>query len=106
MTSSLSEIGKPKFAASRVSCRVTPWLGAALILGMTVAAYLPVRQAGFVWDDNVYVSQNSLLTAPDGLKRIWFSLHKQSQYFPLVYTTLRLERMVWGTNPTGYHAVN
>jgi len=28
------------------------------------------------------VTKNSLLTAPDGLRRIWFSLESPSQYFP------------------------
>ncbi len=61
---------------------------------------------GFVWDDDAYVSQNPLLTAPDGLWNIWFSTDQPSQYFPLVYTTFRAERAVWGLHPTGYHVVN
>ena len=81
-------------------------LGAALIVLMTVVAYLPAMRAGFVWDDDLYVTQNPLLTDPDGLRRIWFSAHHQSQYFPLVFTTLRFEREWWGLNPVGYHVVN
>ena len=54
----------------------------------------------------MYVTENPLLTAPDGLRQIWFSTHTQSQYFPLVYTTFRLERMLWGLKPLGYHLVN
>jgi tetratricopeptide (TPR) repeat protein len=46
------------------------------------------------------------LTAQDGLRRIWFSLDAPSQYFPLAYTVLRIERSLWGLNPTGYHWVN
>ncbi len=77
-----------------------------LIVLTTVAAYWPALKGGFVWDDDAYVTKNSLLTATDGLWRIWFSAHSQSQYFPLVFTTLRLERGLWGMNPLGYHAVN
>ena len=62
--------------------------------------------AGFIWDDDAYVTENTLLTAPDGLFRIWFSAHSQSQYFPLVYTTLRIGHGLWGLNPLGYHVVN
>src|SRR5262249_51735617 len=51
-------------------------------------------------------TKNRLLTAPDGLRRIWFSLESPSQYFPLTYTSFRIERMLWGLNPTGYHWVN
>ena len=77
-----------------------------LLVAMTLTAYVPAMQGGFVWDDDAYVTQNPLLTAPDGLQRIWFSTHQQSQYFPLVYTTLRFERTLWGLNPIGYHIVN
>ena len=72
----------------------------------TLAAYQPAWHAGFIWDDDFYVTRNPLLTAPDGLRRIWFSLDSPSQYWPLVYTSFRLERALWGTNPTGYHLVN
>ncbi|HUC86097.1 MAG TPA: tetratricopeptide repeat protein [Candidatus Acidoferrales bacterium] len=81
------------------------WLGSILVLA-TVAAYWPVFSAGFIWDDDAYVTENPLLTAPDGWFRIWFSAHSQSQYFPLVYTTLRMEYAMWGLNPLGYHVVN
>ena len=68
------------------------WLWLALfIIAATLAAYWPVFSAGFIWDDDAYVTGNTLLTAPDGLSRIWFSAHSQSQYFPLGHTTLRIE---------------
>jgi protein O-mannosyl-transferase len=81
------------------------WCGALMVL-LTIVAYLPAIHAGFIWDDDAYVTENPLLTAPDGLKRIWFSAHHESQYFPLVFTTLRFERKLWGLNPMGYHVVN
>jgi len=81
------------------------WLGLLLAVA-AIVAYLPALRGGFIWDDDAYVTQNALLTAPDGLSQIWFSTHRQSQYFPLVYTTLRFERALWGLNPQGYHAVN
>ncbi|HOX59916.1 MAG TPA: tetratricopeptide repeat protein [Candidatus Paceibacterota bacterium] len=88
------------------AARIPAWLPALLLVLATVLAYLPVRQAGFIWDDDAYVTKNAMLTAPDGLRQIWFSAHRQSQYFPLAYTTLRIERGLWGLNPLGYHAVN
>jgi tetratricopeptide (TPR) repeat protein len=82
------------------------WLmGALLVIGV-VLAYQPAWQAGYIWDDDVYVTQNRLLTAPDGLKRIWFSGDSPSQYFPLTYTALRVEHGLWGLKPAGYHWVN
>jgi tetratricopeptide (TPR) repeat protein len=80
--------------------------GGALIGLATALAYLPALGGGFVWDDDAYVASNPLLSEPDGLWRIWFSTHTQSQYFPLVFTTLRLEYAFFGTDPLGYHVVN
>ena len=79
---------------------------ALLLAAVTFSVYHPAWRGGFVWDDDAYVTNNDLLTAPDGLRRIWFSLDAPSQYFPLVYTTFRLERALWGLNPLGYHLVN
>ena len=79
----------------------------AVTLGaLTILVYRPAWHGGFVWDDDRYVTHNHLLTAPDGLRRIWFSLDAPSQYFPLAYTTLRIERLLWDLNPGGYHWVN
>ena len=82
------------------------FLLASLLAALTIFAYRPAWNGGFIWDDDAYVSKNPLLTAPDGLRRIWFSLDAPSQYFPLVYTTFRIERALWDLNPTGYHWVN
>ena len=80
--------------------------GAVFIVVAIFIAYLPALHGGFIWDDDAYVTNDPLLSAPDGLWRIWFSAHHQSQYFPLVFTTLRFEYDLWGLNPVGYHAVN
>ncbi len=72
----------------------------------TLMTYRPVWHGGFVWDDDRYVTNNALLTASDGLRRIWFSLDAPSQYFPLTYTVLRIARSLWGLNADGYHWLN
>jgi protein O-mannosyl-transferase len=72
----------------------------------TIFAYQPTWHGHFIWDDDRYVTDNHLLTAPDGLRRIWFSLDAPSQYFPLTYTILRIERSFFYLDPTGYHWVN
>jgi tetratricopeptide (TPR) repeat protein len=77
-----------------------------ILAAVTIFAYRPAWNGGFLWDDDVYITNNELLTAPDGLRRIWFSLDSPSQYFPLVYTAFRTEHAVWGLDPTGYHWVN
>jgi tetratricopeptide (TPR) repeat protein len=82
------------------------WLQALILTAAVVFAYQPAWHAGFIWDDDVYVTHNRLLTAPDGVRRIWFSRDSPSQYFPMVYTVLRMERSAWGLAPGGYHWVN
>jgi tetratricopeptide (TPR) repeat protein len=72
----------------------------------TLVAYLPAWHGGFIWDDDIYVSENPLLSAPDGLWRIWFSRDSPSQYFPLTYSLFRFEYGLWGLQTTGYHLVN
>jgi tetratricopeptide (TPR) repeat protein len=83
----------------------TPWI-IAWLAGLLVLVYWPAICGGFVWDDDVYVTNNPLLTSPHGWRDIWFSAEHQSQFFPLVFTTLRLEHTLWGLNPFGYHLVN
>lgn len=82
------------------------FLKALLIVITIFITYLPAIEGGFIWDDDKYVTENQLLTAPDGLKRIWLSRDVPSQYFPLTYTVFWIEYRLWGFNPTGYHIVN
>jgi tetratricopeptide (TPR) repeat protein len=93
-------------AGEFVSSRQRIWLFAMVLVLATIFAYRPAWNGSFVWDDDNYVTKNRLLTAQDGLRRIWFSLESPSQYFPLTYTTFRIERALWGLKPTGYHWVN
>lgn len=88
------------------SPRFRVWLLGALLVGAIVLAYQQAWHAGFIWDDDHYVTRNPLLTAPNGLWLIWFSLQSPSQYFPLAYTMFRFERELWGLNPAGYHWVS
>ena len=88
------------------SPRGRAWLFGVLLAALTIFAYYPAWHGSFLWDDDDYIINNKLLTAPDGWQRIWFSLDSPSQYFPLTYSTFRIEHALWGLNPTGYHWVN
>ncbi len=79
---------------------------AVVLAAVTIFAYRPAWHGGFLWDDDAYIINNELLTAPDGWQRIWFSLDSPSQYFPLTYSTFRIEHALWGLNTTGYHWLN
>jgi tetratricopeptide (TPR) repeat protein len=87
------------------------WAGAIVIVVACFVVYIPAIKSGFIWDDDVYVTNNPLLTAPHGLYRIWFAMFDAPvQYVPFVYTTISttfwIEHQLWGFNPMGYHAVN
>src|SRR5215475_5990168 len=97
----MGEITGPLFSSRR-----SAFIFALVLTAVTILVYRPAWNGGFLWDDDVYITNNELLTAPDGLRRIWFSLDSPSQYFPLVYTTFRIEHALWGLNTSGYHWVN
>ncbi len=88
------------------SSRTPAWLRALAIVAMTWAAYWPALHAGFIWDDDYYVTHNPTLRDADGLRRIWFDVGATPQYYPLVHTTFWIEFHLWGLWPGGYHAVN
>jgi tetratricopeptide (TPR) repeat protein len=75
------------------------------IVFLTFMAYSSAVRGGFIWDDNEYVTENPLLTASDGLTRIWTTT-ETPQYYPLVFTTFWVESRLWGLNPAGFHVVN
>ena len=86
--------------------RARVFVFALVVSAATILVYHPAWHGGFLWDDDDYIINNELLTAPDGWQRIWFSLDSPSQYFPLTYSTFRIEHALWGLNTTGYHWVN
>jgi len=71
-----------------------------------LAAYAPVWRAGYIWDDDFHITNNSTLHSLPGLRRIWFQPHATPQYYPLVHTTFWCEYHLWGLHPLGYHLTN
>jgi tetratricopeptide (TPR) repeat protein len=80
-------------------------LPAAILMLVTLVAYAPVWRAGFIWDDDVLLTGNPAVQAPDGLRTIWRGA-QSPDYFPMTSTVLWLEWRLWGANPLGYHLVN
>jgi tetratricopeptide (TPR) repeat protein len=80
-------------------------LGALLVLA-AVAAYLPALKAGYVWNDDTYVTDNPTLDGASGLRLIWTDPKANEQYYPMVFTTFWIEKRLWGLAPLGYHLVN
>ena len=80
-------------------------LGLLLVLA-AVAAYVPALKAGFVWNDDTYVTENPTLDGLAGLRLIWTDTKANEQYYPMVFTSFWVEKRLWGLKPFGYHLVN
>jgi len=79
---------------------------AALIVLVTLAAYIPAMSGGFLWDDDENVTANTALSSLSGLGDIWFEVGALYQYYPLVFTTFWVENQLWPGSPFGFHLVN
>ena len=79
---------------------------AALLVAAVVVAYLPALRAGFVWNDDTYVTHNRTLDGAAGLHAIWADPRANEQYYPLVFSSFWIEKRLWGLHPLGYHLVN
>lgn len=83
-----------------------PVLVAAAFVVVVLVVYWPATRAGFIWDDDDYVTHNATLADLGGLARIWFEPGAVPQYYPLVHTTFWIEHHLWGLRPFGYHLDN
>ncbi len=82
------------------------WLSGLALVIATFVAYGPTLSAGWVWDDDRYVTENLTVQRADGLRRIWLEPTSNVQYYPMVFSSYWLEHRLWGLNPAGYHVVN
>jgi hypothetical protein len=73
---------------------------AALIATVVLAAYWPAVHVGFLWDDDTLLTENELVKAPDGLKRIRFTT-EPLDYWPITNTSFWVEWRLWGMGSDG-----
>src|SRR5262245_10648359 len=87
------------------------------VLALALWAYGPALHAGWIWDDDLFITINASVKAPGGLWDIFFGFYrdvkrggalvvKTYQYYPLVYGSFWLEHELFGLEPMGYHALN
>lgn len=81
------------------------WVFAGLLVAACVAAYWPALHAGWIWDDDSYVTANAVVQSADGWWRAWIP-GETPQYYPLVFASFWLQHALHGLHPAGYHAVN
>ncbi|MCH7779524.1 MAG: tetratricopeptide repeat protein [Acidobacteria bacterium] len=75
------------------------------LLIATFVAYLPALSAGFIWDDNDWLTENPAVTGDDGWASIWTG-EARLQYYPMLFSAFRVQHALWGLHPAGYHVVN
>ncbi len=79
--------------------------GTVLIAVVVFAAYLSAIGGGFLFDDDVLLTENPFVRAPGGLISCWFTTH-QPDYVPFTVSTFWLEWRLWGMHPAGYRVTN
>ncbi len=78
----------------------------ALLFVLTLVAYAPSLHNGYIWDDDEWITQNTAVTGPDGLRQIWLEPGKVVQYYPILFSFFRAQYHVWGAQPIGYHLIS
>ena len=76
-----------------------------MLVAATFIAYLPSINGGFVWDDDLLLTNNYLIKAADGLHRFWCTTEAKD-YWPGTNTTFWIEWRLWEMNQAGYHVSN
>ena len=64
-----------------------------------------VLRGGFTWDDDDLITNNPIIRAGDGLRKLWFTTDARD-YYPMTGSLCWLEWRAWGNNAMGYHVVN
>jgi len=80
------------------------FLGACIVIAVALC-YIPAMGAGFVWDDDLLVTENPLIQGADSLPYVWAS-SAATDYTPLTTTVFWLQWRLWSDNAAGYHLVN
>jgi Flp pilus assembly protein TadD len=90
----------PRFPESS-RWRDVPWALALIVL--VFVAYLPAWSGEFVWDDDLVVAANPVISGPLGLREIWTTA--AADVCPLTLTTFWIEYQIWSATTWPYHVV-
>ena len=83
-----------------------------LILAATFFLYLPCLRYGFVYDDQVQIVTNPRIASWSYLPayfqhHVWIQISTTGSYYrPLFLLWLRINHVLWGMNPVGWHATS
>jgi len=90
------------------SARFWQWGIPILLVVLTVIAFYPALQNGFVnWDDDRNIVENPFYRGLHWTNIQWmFTTFHMGHYQPLTWLTLSIDYLFWGLNPVGYHLTN
>src|SRR5438105_15097133 len=77
---------------------------ALVLFGLALLIYGFGIGRELVFDDIIYISENPLLRRGDAFRVFWFS-SEAFNYYPLFWSLLRLQWLLWGSHSLGYHLV-
>src|SRR5437773_1496625 len=82
---------------------------AAILVALVAVAFAPVVRCDFVnFDDGMYVTGNAHVQHGLSWANLsWaFTTAAASNYHPLTWLSLMLDRQLWGAGPLGFHLTN
>ncbi len=84
------------------------WLGAILVLALTLVAHVRGLQGQFVeWDDTSHITRNATIRAVSFENvRVMFTRPIAKLYCPLTWLSYAIDYQIWGRDPFGYHLTN
>jgi tetratricopeptide (TPR) repeat protein len=78
---------------------------ALVLFGFALLIYGFGIGRGFDFDDLTYIPNNPILARSDAFHAFWFT-SEAFNYYPLFWSLLRVQWLLWGAHPLGYHLVN
>ena len=78
---------------------------ALVLFGFALLIYGFGIGRGFDFDDLIYISENPILPRSNAFHTFWFT-SEAFNYYPLFWSLLRIQWLLWGAHPMGYHLVN
>jgi Flp pilus assembly protein TadD len=79
---------------------------AALIAIVGLWVYSPAFFGTPLWDDDIYIFKNPLMTDADRLWKAWFVPGSFMEYYPIQQTVQWWQWLLWQNDTFGYHLTN
>jgi tetratricopeptide (TPR) repeat protein len=95
-------------SSSQQASQLFRWLAPLAVTAITVGAFLPTLQNGFVdWDDRETLLENPHYRGLGRTQLVWmFTAFLKGHYQPLSWLSFSLDYFLWGMDPFGYHLTN